>query len=308
MDSSPAIHSTWITNQEPPRIQTLDEARPHTLKQHAAAEHIKQRLAQSIGTQRTGESDRVRAVKDEAQLRLLLALLQCPDTELPLVFAHDAQHLYDPACHCPRDILKDNQFLCAKARELVEFWMGPFNLDFETRKNRDEYRDEYMFWNKAELSGKQFPEIVVRGYRCVFTHHTDPVETAHIIPEQITQLDAAGYPHQLEAFTTLLSYVFPAKIVDDRAIKDLLSGCGLPNIIPLYMSSHGSWDRFFTNLRPISPADEAGNDEGTTTMKLQFLHFNNKDPAFADTVYDGPGVRTEQVDWWDRPGVAKEPP
>lgn len=229
MDSSPTIHSRWLAHQEPPRIQILDETLPHTQKQHAAAEHSKQRLAQSIDTPRTDDRDRARAVKDETQLRLMLALLQCPDAEVsPLVFAHESQHLYDPSRHCPRDILKDNQFLCAKARELVELWMGPFEIDFETMKRRDGYR----FLREVELSETQFPEIIVwDGYRCVFTHTTEPVETAHVIPQHITRLKAgSGYPLHLEAFTTLLSYVFPAKMVDERAIMDLLSRRGKPNI------------------------------------------------------------------------------
>ncbi|KAK7915240.1 hypothetical protein PG985_012943 [Apiospora marii] len=303
MDKSPAIHSKWIANQEAPRIQILDEALPHTQKQHAAAEHIKQRLAQSIDTPRTDDRDRVRAVKDEAQLRLMLALLQCPDAEVsPLVFAHESQHLYDPARHCPRDILKDNQFLCNKARELVELWMGPFEIDFETMKRRE----GYMFRRQVELSETQFPEIIVwQGYRCVFTHTTRPVETAHVIPEHITQLDTgSGCPGQLEAFTTLLSYVFPAKMVDERAIKDLLSGRGKPNTIPLDTSFHALWDQFRMILRPV-PLDqgvEAGGDDGKT-LKLQFLELGKEDPAFADTIY---AVVDEMciADCWRRPGLS----
>ncbi|KAK8071573.1 hypothetical protein PG996_004921 [Apiospora saccharicola] len=298
MDSSTAIHSKWITNQKPPRIQTLDEARPRTLKQHAAAEHIKQRLALSIGTQRTGESERVRAVKEEAQLRLLLALLQCPDAEVwSLVFAHKSQHLYDPTRHYPRDVLGDNRSLCAKARELVELWMGPFDTDVENMKEMSLTR-----WLESE---GQFPEVIInRGYRCVFTHSTGLVETAHVIPDHIAELNDVGYPEQMEAFTTLLSYFFPTKMDDDEAIEELVYELGKPNIIPLQVSFHAGWDRFHLILRPIS----TDQDDDGSAMKLQFLQLNERDPAFTDSIYDDPGVNSQLADWWPRSGVAENPP
>ncbi|KAK8043312.1 hypothetical protein PG993_005742 [Apiospora rasikravindrae] len=256
-EASPAINSTWITNQAPPPRNEVasDHALPHTKKQFAAAEHIKEKLTQSIATKRTTDHDRTRALRDETQLRLILALLQCPDLDISgLAFAPD------------RDILKDNQFLCAKAKELVELWMGPFD--------------------KASSN-------VVPGYRCVFTHNTVPVEAAHVIPEHITRLDG-GSPLQLEAFTTLLGYLFPANVIDDRVIKDLLSGAGLPNIIPLYMSFHAVWDTCSFILRPITREPGEADDKGRS-MKLQFLNFSNEDPVFANCIYDVT-AETEQAD------------
>ncbi|KAK7962934.1 uncharacterized protein PG986_003759 [Apiospora aurea] len=269
-----------VTNQAPPRNEVpSDDSLPHTQKQVAAAEHIKQRLRQSIGTKRTTDHGRARALKDKLQLRLLLALLQCPDSQISgLAFAHESQHLYEPTRHFPRDILKDNQFICAKARDLAKLWMVPFDKDIPR---------------------------VVRGWRCVFTHHTKGVEAARVIPDHITRLDDGNLLH-LEAFTTLLSYFFPTSVVDDRVMKDLLSGVGLPNIIPLLGDSHTVWDQGLTTLRPV-PRDPGEAGDEAKTMKLQLLQFNDEDPSFADCIYDVTG-ETYQADWQRRPGWDRLPP
>ncbi|KAK7935329.1 hypothetical protein PG985_000824 [Apiospora marii] len=114
------ITSTYVGNAPPPGDIPDDDAPPHTKKHFAAAEYLRQDISSDMNTKSAKPT--VRAVKEEANKRLMLAYLQLPDGYCPQVAFDETLHDYRDPGH--ESFMESNDKVLKWLKDLVRCSQG----------------------------------------------------------------------------------------------------------------------------------------------------------------------------------------
>ncbi|KAK8043310.1 hypothetical protein PG993_005740 [Apiospora rasikravindrae] len=278
-----------------------------------ALEHMKRRLARSLAENHDDDDDdddaRVRALKTEANIRVLIALCECPEAEfLQVIFFADLAEEYHSDHEYPYDIFKNNRDILSYIGEIMRLWMSQYIAMFAERKRMSvtqwirkmkdrkvataapqegEEDDGGKAGRQESQSIPADPLDVMSGYgnQCLLTHNATPaVRAAVIVPNHATQKDE-GYSLRASMLGTLAWRIY-RRPVAAREI-DMLSRDpdGSRNVIPLHSSLAALWDRSCLLLRPLA-AENAAEEKEDRTLKLQLLLLDqDNDPALSESVY-----------------------
>ncbi|KAK8074454.1 hypothetical protein PG997_009117 [Apiospora hydei] len=332
MDPAP-IQSTFLTNKPPPPDELTAwlnavrsdpnatgsekrEAERQVEWRLGAFEHMKRRLARSVGGEIHDADERVRVLKTEANIRALMALCGCPEAEFLHEFFFPARRMeYDPdLTEWPSDILDQNRYLIRYLGESMRLWMGQYTTMFAERKRmsvaqwirkmqerqaataapQEDEEEDGTKARRQETPRKPAdkgtvaapPDVMsLYGDKCLLTHNTAPaVGAVNIVPDHVTRKDE-GYSFRASMLAHH-AWSFSPRPAMFRELHTLSEGGnGSRNEIPLHTSLATLWDRSCLLLRPL-PAEGAAEGKEGGTLQLQLLLLDeNADPALSECIY-----------------------